>query len=84
MIKYVWEVLDQVRADDAKFHHSSTTFEVEGEKVIQALKRDADRYLRYSQDIVLSRNSFIKPELVVVVDAEDAVVVAIIGDAVLR
>ena len=70
MIKYVWEVLDQVRADDAKFHHSSTTFEVEGEKVIQALKRDADRYLRYSQDIVLSRNSFIKPELVVVVDAE--------------
>lgn len=70
MIKYVWEVFSQVRADDAKFNHTSSTFEWEGEKVIQALKRDADKYLRYGQEIVLDRNTFIKPEIMTVVDAE--------------
>lgn len=70
MIKYVWEVFSQVRADDAKFNHTSSTFEFEGEKVIQALKRDADRYLRYGQEVVLDRNTFIKPEILSVVSAE--------------
>lgn len=70
MIKYVWEVFSQVRADDAKFNHTSSTFEWEGEKVIQALKRDADKYLRYGQEVVLDRNTFIKPEILTVVDAE--------------
>lgn len=70
MIKYVWEVFSQVRADDAKFNHTSSTFEWEGEKVIQALKRDADKYLRYGQEVVLDRNTFIKPEVLMVVDAE--------------
>ena len=70
MIKYVWEVFSKVREDDAKFNHTSSTFEIEGEKVIQALKRDADKYLRYAHEIVLDRNTFIKPEILKVVDAE--------------
>lgn len=70
MIKYVWEVLSQVRVDDAKINSSKTMMDVEGEKVIQALKRDADKYLRYGQEIALDRNTFIKPEVVLVVDAE--------------
>lgn len=70
MIKYVWEVFSKVREEDAKFNHTSSTFEMEGEKVIQALKRDADKYLRYAHEIVLDRNTFIKPEILQVVDAE--------------
>lgn len=70
MIKYVWEVFSKVREDDARFNHTSSTFEMEGEKVIQALKRDADKYLRYAHEIVLDRNTFIKPEVLQVVDAE--------------
>lgn len=70
MIKYVWEVFSQVRADDAKFNHTSSMFEHEGEKVMQALKRDADRYLRYVQEVVLDRNTFIKAEVLSVVNAE--------------
>lgn len=70
MIKYVWDVFSKVREDDAKFNHTSSTFEMEGEKVIQALKRDADKYLRYGHEIVLDRNTFIKPEILKVVDAE--------------
>jgi hypothetical protein len=70
MIKYVWGVLEEVKADDAKFRRTSSTIEIEGEKVLQTLKRDTDKYLRYSQEIVLDRNTFIKPEVLAVVEAE--------------
>lgn len=70
MIKYVWSVLEQVKADDAKFSRTNATVEIEGDKVIQSLKRDSDKFLRYGQEIVLDRHTFIKPEICAVVDAE--------------
>lgn len=70
MIKYVWTVLEQVKADDARFGRTNTTIEIEGDKIIQSLKRDPDKFLRYSQDITIDANTFIKPETVIVVDAE--------------
>ena len=70
MIKYVWSVLEQVKADDAKFGRTNATVEIEGDKVIQSLKRNPDKFLRYSQEIVLDRHTFIKPEIAVVVNAE--------------
>ncbi|BDH16627.1 MAG: hypothetical protein [Bacteriophage sp.] len=70
MIKYVWEVFSQVRADDARFNRTSMSMDVDGTQVLQDLKRDGDRYIRYAQTTVLDRNSFIKPELIAIVDAE--------------
>lgn len=70
MIKYVWEVFSKVRADNARFGRSSAAIDVDGTKVLQDLKRDGDRYIRYGQQIVLDRNTLIKPEVVDVVDGE--------------
>lgn len=70
MIKYVWDVLAKVRADDAKFNRSKSTIEVEGEQVLQAIKRDGDKYMRYAHSIVSDRNTFIKEEVLTIVDAE--------------
>lgn len=70
MIKYVWDVLAVVKADDSKFNHTSMAIETGGEKIVQDLKRDPDIYKRYCLKQVLDESSFIKPELVTIVAAE--------------
>lgn len=70
MVLYVWDVLEVVLADEAKFGRTSAVVDIEGEKVIQSLKRDADKFLRYGQEVVLDRNTFIKPELCIIVESE--------------
>ncbi len=70
MIKYIWDVLEKVKLDQQKFNKTSMSIDAGGEKVLQELKRDADRYKDYAQEVVLDQNTFIKPELVTIIDAE--------------
>lgn len=70
MIKYIWEVLEKVKLDQQKFNKTSMSIDAGGEKVLQELKRDADSFKDYAQKVVLDEHTFIKPELVCIVDAE--------------
>lgn len=70
MIKYIWEVLDEVRQDEMKFNKTSMSIETGGEKIIQELKRDSDILKRYILKTALEPRLFLKPELVTIVQAE--------------
>lgn len=70
MIKYIWEVFAKVRLDQSKFNRTSMAIEIGGEKVIQDLKRDSDTYKEYALKIALDESTFIKPEMITIVDAE--------------
>lgn len=70
MIKYIWDVLEKVKLDQQKFNKTSMSIDAGGEKVLQELKRDADSYKDYAQKVVLDEHTFIKPEVVAIVDAE--------------
>lgn len=70
MIKYIWDVLEKVKLDQQKFNKTSMSIDAGGEKVLQELKRDADSFKDYAQKVVLDEHTFIKPELVCIVDAE--------------
>lgn len=70
MIKYIWEVFEQVRRDQSKFNRTSMALNVQGEMVLQDLKRDSDIYKRYILKEAMSMTTFVKPELLTIVDAE--------------
>lgn len=70
MIKYIWDVLEKVKLDQQKFNKTSMSIDAGGEKVLQELKRDADSFKDYAQKVVLDEHTFIKPEVVAIVDAE--------------
>lgn len=70
MIKYVWSVFEKVQADQKKFNHTSMSIEVDGVKVLQELKRDSETYKHYIHKSAVDRPTFIKDELVTIVDAE--------------
>lgn len=70
MIKYIWEVFAKVRMDQSKFNRTSMAIEVGGEKIVQELKRDSDTYKEYGLKVALDETTFIKPELITIVDAE--------------
>jgi hypothetical protein len=70
MIKYIWDVLEKVKLDQAKFNRTSMSIDAGGEKVLQELKRDSDSYKDYAHKVVLDEHTFIKPELVTIIDAE--------------
>lgn len=70
MIKYIWDVLEKVKLDQQKFNKTSMSIDAGGEKVLQELKRDSDSYKDYAHKVVLDEATFIKPELVCIIDAE--------------
>lgn len=70
MIKYIWDVLEKVRLDQQKFNKTSMSIDAGGEKVIQELNRSSDKYKDYIANSVLDEATFIKPELLCIVDAE--------------
>lgn len=70
MIKYIWEVFDKVRQDEAKFNKTSMSIVTGGEKILAELSRDTDKYKNYALTTAMDENSFIKPELITLIGAE--------------
>jgi hypothetical protein len=67
--KYIWEVLDKVRATNQRFVSVGSTVELNGEFHIRDLERVIPKYKRYIEDVCGEVNRFYKADLADVVSS---------------
>lgn len=67
MIKKIWVVMAQVRADDAKMMVITGKVDLGDKVVVRDLIRDEQIYIRYLKDISVDKNRFIKKDLINVI-----------------
>ena len=65
--KYIWEVLEKVRATNQRFVSVGSTVELNGELHIRDLERLVPKYKRYIEDVCREKNRFYKTDLAEVV-----------------
>lgn len=82
IVKKLYVVFDQVRAQDAKIMTMGGMVELDGKAVVRDMARNYNPYKRYLHEIVTDRVRFIKPELVgVVANAMHTMPEKLLGDS---
>lgn len=67
IVKTLWDVLNTIRASDAKIVTTSSMVTIDGESEMGDLNRKLVSYKTYLHSVAGSESSFIKPELIAVI-----------------
>lgn len=82
IVKKLWAVFAEVRAQDAKILTTSGKIEIDGAMVVRDMSRNFTPYKRYIHEVVNDHSRFIKPELVEVIgNAMHTMPEKLLGDA---
>lgn len=67
IMKNMYEVFEQVRAQDAKVLGVGGTLELDGISIVRDMSREYTAYSRYIHEVVQDKQRFLKPELMQVI-----------------